>query len=80
MTIDVVRTTLRAEKPARAEKPESAVWMPVATGLWVGNTPGTFLGLIEKVSSHGYTAQNGRSEPVGLFSSLAEAKRAVERS
>jgi hypothetical protein len=74
MTIDVVHFT------SRAEKSDNTVWMPVATGLWVGNTSGNFIGLIEKVSSHGYTARNGRSEPVGLFSSLAEAKRAVERS
>jgi hypothetical protein len=73
MTIDVVHST------SRAEKPDSTVWVPVATGLWAGNTAGNFIGLIEKVSTHGYTARNGRSEPVGLFSSLAEAKRAVER-
>ena len=73
MTIDLVHS------PSRAEKPDSAVWVPVAPGLWAGNTSGNFIGLIEKVSSSGYTARNGRSEPVGLFHSLAEAKRAVER-
>ncbi|WP_411721664.1 hypothetical protein [Mycetocola sp.] len=74
MTIEAVHAT------SRTEKPETTVWVPVATGLWAGNTAGNFIGLIEKVSTHGYTARNGRSEPVGLFSSLAEAKRAVERS
>ena len=32
MTIEAIRT------PSRAQKPDSAVWVPVATGLWVGNT------------------------------------------
>ncbi|MET4638235.1 hypothetical protein [Mycetocola sp. 2940] len=74
MTIEAVHST------SRAEKPDSTVWVPVATGLWAGNTAGNFIGLIERVSTHGYTARNGRSETVGLYSSLAEAKRAVERS
>ncbi|SFN49189.1 hypothetical protein SAMN05216219_0788 [Mycetocola miduiensis] len=74
MTIEAVHST------ARAEIPDSTVWVPVATGLWAGNTAGNFIGLIEKVSTHGFTARNGCCEPVGLFSSLAEAKRAVESS
>lgn len=74
MTIEAVHST------SRAEKPDSAVWVPVATGLWAGNTAGNFIGLIERVSTHGYTARNGRSETLGLYSSLAEAKRAVERT
>jgi hypothetical protein len=74
MTIEAVHST------SRTETPESTVWVPVATGLWAGNTAGNFIGLIEKVSTHGYAARNGRSEPLGLFSSLAEAKRAVQRS
>jgi hypothetical protein len=73
MTIEAVHSTSRAEFPG------STVWVPVATGLWAGNTAGNFIGLIEKVSTHGYAARNGRSEPVGLFSNLADAKRAVER-
>ncbi|MET0932959.1 MAG: hypothetical protein ABWX56_04545 [Mycetocola sp.] len=73
MTIEAVHST------SRAEKPDSTVWVPVATGLWAGNTAGNFIGLIERVSTHGYSARNGRSETVGLYSSLAEAKRAVER-
>jgi hypothetical protein len=74
MTIEAVHST------SRTEKFDSTAWVPVATGLWAGNTAGNFIGLIEKVSTHGYIARNGRSEPVGLYSSLAEAKRAVERS
>lgn len=73
MTIDA------AHSPAGTQKPFSAVWVPVATGLWVGNTSGDFIGLIEQVADRGFTARNGRSENVGLFGSLAEAKRAVER-
>ena len=74
MTIEAVHST------SRSEKPDSTVWVPVATGLWAGNTAGNFIGLIERVSTYGYTARNGRSETVGLYSSLAEAKRAVERA
>lgn len=73
MTIEAIRT------PSRAQKPDSAVWVPVATGLWVGNTAGDFIGMIEKVSARAYAAQNGRSEPVGTYASLSEAKRAIER-
>lgn len=74
MTIEAVHST------SRAGKPDSTVWVPVATGLWAGNTAGNFIGLIERVSTHGYSARNGRSETVGLYGSLAEAKRAVERA
>ena len=68
-----------AHSPAGTQKTFSAVWVPVATGLWAGSTEGNFIGLIEKVAQHGYTARNGRSENLGLFGTLAEAKRAVER-
>lgn len=73
MTIEAIRP------PSRAQKPGNAVWVPVATGLWVGNTAGDFIGMIEKVSTRTYEARNGRSEPVGAFPSLNDAKRAIER-
>ena len=73
MTIEAVHP------PTGTQKPLSAVWVPVATGLWAGSTEGNFIGLIEKVADRGFTARNGRSENLGLFPTLPEAKRAVER-
>lgn len=73
MTIEAIRS------PSRPQRADSAVWVPVATGLWVGNTAGDFIGMIEKVSPRAYVARNGRSEAVGTYASLVEAKRSIER-
>lgn len=74
MTIEAVHA------PVATRKPFAATWVPVATDLWAGSTEGNFIGLIEKVGQRGYTARDGRSVNLGLFTSLSDAKRAVERS
>lgn len=74
MTIEAVHS------PVGTRKPLTATWVPVATDLWAGSTEGNFIGLIEKVGQRGFTARDGRSVNLGLFVSLAEAKRAVERA
>ncbi len=62
-----------------SQKPSHTVWVPVAPGLWAGSTQGDFIGLIEKVSERGFLATDGRSANLGQFTTLPEAKRAVER-
>ncbi|MGV8912522.1 MAG: hypothetical protein ACOH14_07900 [Rhodoglobus sp.] len=70
MTITEPRPT---EGPADRARPAVA-WTSVQAGLWVGNVGGEFAGMIEKNSGGEFFITDHRARPLGVCSTLVEAK------
>lgn len=51
-------------------------WSSPVTCLWVASTPTAYAGMIEE-TDEGFVANGSTSEELGLFRSLAGARRAV---
>lgn len=71
-------TMLGSDPVLRDDAPTagSAIWTEVEKGFWVGNTPGRFLGTVER-GPEGFIARDDSGVGVGSYSSLAEARAAV---
>jgi hypothetical protein len=89
MTIAIkdVRPTLRLVSPAprgrrRSDAPapsEHLAWRQPVDGLWVAETPSTYLGMIERVDD-GFVASAADGRSLGTFAQAADAKIAVYAS
>ncbi len=58
---------------------EHLAWRQPVDGLWVAETPSTYLGMIERVDD-GFVASAADGRELGRFSTPAEAKVAVYAS
>lgn len=57
---------------------ERVSWSTVEDGFHVGSRSGEFVGYAERTPDGHFIGFDGRSTPVGRYSSLDEAQRAVE--
>jgi len=68
-----------AMMPEVADLSERISWKSPTPGLWVGETPSSYLGMVDRASD-GFVATGQTGNDLGVFGSLDDAKLAVYTS
>ncbi len=71
MTLDRPRSSVTEATP-------TVRWHPHQAGVWVAYRADQFVGMVEELWRRGFTATTGLGRRLGHFSTLHEAKAALE--